>query len=233
MHNKIAVVTGANRGLGFETSRQLAARGYHVIMTARDAVKGQTAVQQLKNQKLDVEFHPLDVTNSQSIQTLANHIKKHHGKFHSLVNNAGVFSEPMDNASILKIAPDVIQKTFITNTMGPVMVAQALVPLMNDYGNIVNVSSGMGQLSDMNGFWPGYRISKTGLNAVTRILADELKSRHIKVNSVCPGWVRTDMGGADATRPVEQGAETIVWAATLDDKGPSGGFFRDKKSIPW
>lgn len=235
MHTRIAVVTGANRGLGLETSRQLAVLGYHVIMTARDATKGQAAAQQLKSRKLDVEFQPLDVTDAASIQALASYIKKHHGKIHTLVNNAGIFIEAMDTqgASILNTRPDVIQKTFATNTLGPLMLSQALAPLMQDYGNIVNVSSGMGQLSDMNGLWPGYRLSKTALNAVTRILAEELQSKHIKVNSVCPGWVRTDMGGAEATRPVEQGAETIVWAATLDDNGPSGGFFRDKQVIPW
>jgi NAD(P)-dependent dehydrogenase (short-subunit alcohol dehydrogenase family) len=113
------------------------------------------------------------------------------------------------------------------------MVSQALVPLMQGSGRVVDVSSGMGQLAEMNGGYPGYRLSKAALNALTRILADELKGTGVKVNSVCPGWVRTDMGGADAPRTPEQGAETIVWLATLPDDGPTGGFFRDRQPIPW
>jgi len=126
-----------------------------------------------------------------------------------------------------------IRTSLETNTFGALRVSQTLVPLMKGRGRVVNISSGMGQLSEMNGGWPGYRLSKTALNAITRILADELKDTQVKVNSICPGWVKTDMGGANAERSVEQGAETIVWAATLPDDGPSGGFFRDKQAIAW
>ncbi len=138
-------------------------------------------------------------------------------------------------ASIFQADASLLRETFETNTLGPLFVAIALVPLMrrNDYGRIVNVSSGMGQLSDMDGGYPGYRISKTALNAVTVILARELEDTNIKVNAVCPGWVRTDMGGASATRSPEEGADTIVWLATLPDDGPSGGFFRDRRPIDW
>ena len=129
--------------------------------------------------------------------------------------------------------PAIVRRTFETNTLGPLMVSQALIPLMQGSGRVVNVSSGMGQLAEMNGGYPGYRLSKAALNALTRILADELKGTGVKVNSVCPGWVRTDMGGADAPRTPKQGAETIVWLATLPDDGPTGGFFRDKQPIPW
>ncbi|HSS66369.1 MAG TPA: SDR family NAD(P)-dependent oxidoreductase, partial [Gammaproteobacteria bacterium] len=137
--------------------------------------------------------------------------------------------------SIFQAERELLRESFDVNTLGPLLVAKSLVPLMrrNDYGRIVNVSSGMGQLSDMDGGYPGYRISKTALNAVTVILARELEGTNIKANSVCPGWVRTDMGGDNAPRSPEQGADTIVWLATLPDDGPSGGFFRDRKRIAW
>jgi NAD(P)-dependent dehydrogenase (short-subunit alcohol dehydrogenase family) len=128
---------------------------------------------------------------------------------------------------------DLVRASMEANVYGPLRLCQKLVPLMRGKGRVVNLSSGMGQLAEMNGCCPGYRLSKTALNALTRILADELKDTRIKVNSVCPGWVRTDMGGPNADRHVEKGAETVVWLATLGDDGPSGGFFRDKQSIPW
>ncbi|MCB0419044.1 MAG: SDR family oxidoreductase, partial [Bdellovibrionales bacterium] len=131
------------------------------------------------------------------------------------------------------VPPKVVLKVFETNTLAPLRLCQALVPLMNAQGCIVNVSSGMGSLHDMGGSWPGYRISKAGLNALTRILAAELSTTGIRVNAVCPGWVRTSMGGSQATRSVEEGAETIVWAACLPADGQTGGFFRDKKAVPW
>ena len=130
---------------------------------------------------------------------------------------------------------DTLRRAMETNVYGPLLLCQALIPLMkkNNYGRIVNMSSGMGQLSDMNGFYPGYRVSKTSLNAITRILTDELLQSNILVNSMCPGWVKTDMGGAGATREVEEGADTAIWLATLPDNGPRGKFFRDRKEIPW
>lgn len=234
-HKQIAIVTGANRGLGFETSRQLAQRGYQVVMTSRSVEKGRAAAEKLKKEGLDVVYFPLEVTNPAHIRQLEHFIEKEFGRLDVLVNNAGVFLDPRDPAaaSLFNAEIDIIRDTFETNTLGPLMLAQALVPLMRGEGRVVNVSSGMGQLSEMNGGWPGYRLSKTALNAVTRILADELANTQIKVNSVCPGWVKTDMGGPDAERPVEQGAETIVWLATLPENGPSGGFFRDKQPIAW
>ena len=136
-------------------------------------------------------------------------------------------------ASVFNADIDTIRQAMETNTYGALRLAQALIPLMEGQGTVVNVSSGMGQLSDMNGCCPAYRLSKTALNAVTRILADELKDSGIKINSVCPGWVRTDMGGDNADRPVAEGAAGIVWAACLPEDGPSGGFFRDGQPIPW
>ena len=234
MVNKVAVVTGANRGMGFETARQLAKLGYQVIVTSRDREKGLAAVDTLLSEGLSVEYHQLDVDDPASIDTLANDLRDSHGRIDALVNNAGVLLEPIDaDASVFNADPETILRTFCTNALGPLLIAQALVPLMGGEGCIVNVTSGMGQLSDMNGGYPAYRLSKTALNAVTRIFADELKDTNIKVNSVCPGWVRTDMGGPHADKSIAQGVETTVWLATLGSDGPSGGFFRNKQPLPW
>lgn len=233
---QVAVVTGANRGLGFETCRQLAQQGLKVVLTSRDAAKGEAAANTLKQDGLGVVFHPLDVANGGSIQCLATFLNEEFGRLDVLVNNAGVFLDSSQTgASVFEAKHEVLRSSMETNAFGPLFVCQALVPLMltKDYGRIVNVSSGMGQLSEMNGLYPGYRLSKTALNALTRILADELKDTNILVNSVCPGWVRTDMGGGSAERSVEQGVETTVWLATLPTDGPRGGFFRDRKPIPW
>jgi NAD(P)-dependent dehydrogenase (short-subunit alcohol dehydrogenase family) len=235
---KIAVVTGANRGLGLETCRQLARMGLTVILTSRDRAKGEAAAEQLRADGLDVTFHPLDVTDAQSIERLGEFIVKEFGRIDVLVNNAGVFLDPIGGAdpsesSAFRADIDTLRATMETNLYGPLRLCQVLIPLMQGSGRVVNVSSGMGQLSEMNGGCPGYRFSKTALNALTRILADELQQTRIKVNSVCPGWVRTNLGGPNATRSVEEGAVTIVWLATLGDDGPSGGFFRDKEPIPW
>ena len=232
-NNKIAVVTGANRGIGIEICRQLARKGVKVILTSRDESKGKAAAAELHREGLDVAFHQLDVTDPDSVSRLAADLESERGRLDILINNAGVMPEHSEAASVFKADVDLVRLTLETNALGPLRVAQALIPLMRGEGRVVNVSSGMGQLAEMNGGWPGYRFSKTALNALTRILADELKETRIKVNSVCPGWVRTDMGGPGATRSVEQGAETPVWLALLPDDGPSGGFFRDKKPIPW
>jgi NAD(P)-dependent dehydrogenase (short-subunit alcohol dehydrogenase family) len=234
----LAVVTGGNRGLGLETCRQLAAKGIQVILTARSADKAETAARQLQTQGLDVRWQALDVSDIASVEALARFVREEFGRLDILVNNAGVFSDPFDStapgaSSIFKAEIDTLRAAMETNTYGALRVAQALIPLMNGRGTVVNVSSGMGQLSDMNGCCPGYRLSKTALNAVTRIFADELKDTRVKINSVCPGWVKTDMGGPNAERDVEQGAAGIVWAACLPDDGPSGGFFRDGQPIPW
>jgi NAD(P)-dependent dehydrogenase (short-subunit alcohol dehydrogenase family) len=233
---RIAVVTGAYRGLGLETCRQLAQLGYCVVLTARREADGQAAAEGLARQGLDVRFHLLDVTDAGSVQCLADDMKQAFGRIDCLVNNAGVFPDPepgTESASVFKADIEIIRQGLETNTLGALRVCQALIPLMGDHGCVVNVSSGMGQLSDMNGCCPAYRLSKTGLNALTRILADELQGTKIKVNSVCPGWVRTEMGGPSATLSVEDGARGIVWAATLPDDGPSGGFFRHGSPIPW
>ena len=237
MPNKpVAVVTGAYRGLGLETCRQLADKGYAVILTARQEQKGLAAAEALQGKGLEVRFHPLDVTDEGSIQRLADFIKSSFDRLAVLVNNAGIFPDTRTDSgrdSVFDASLDTVSAGLETNTLGPLRLCQILIPLMQGQGRVVNVSSGMGQLSDMNGCCPGYRLSKTALNAVTRIFADELRDTGVKINSVCPGWVRTDMGGAEAPLPVEEGARGIVWAATLPDDGPSGGFFRHAEPIPW
>jgi len=238
MSGKLAVVSGANRGMGLETARQLAQRGYRVVLTSRNPDRGQAARARLQQEGLDVDFQVLDVCDVGSIQALAQYIKKHYKKLDVLVNNAGVLLETLDtesnrNISAFQVSPETMLQTFRTNTLGPLLLVQALAPLMGNRGCIVNVSSGMGQLQGMNGSFAAYRVSKTGLNALTRILADELRHTRIKVNAVCPGWVRTDMGGEHAVKSVAKGVETTLWLATLPEDGPSGGFYRDMQPIPW
>jgi len=229
---KLAVVTGGNRGLGLETCRRLAQLGYTVILAARNPSAGEQAANALSADGLNVVYHHLDVTDLDTVHKLRNHIRATYDRLDVLVNNAGVFLDST-LASIMDASLKVMRTTLETNTLGAMTVAQCLIPLMYGNGRVVNVSSCMGQLDTMEGHWPAYRISKTALNALTRILADELSDTNVKVNSVCPGWVRTDMGGPNAERSVEEGADTIVWAATLPDDGPSGKFFRDREEIPW
>ncbi|MBL8258487.1 MAG: SDR family oxidoreductase [Candidatus Competibacteraceae bacterium] len=236
----VAVVTGANRGLGLETVRQLARRDIRVIVTCRNPSRGEAAFEKLVAEGLDVVFHALDVTSESSVAELGAFIHSRCGRVDMLVNNAGVYldshgTEDGGSASVFNASLETLSATLKTNLYGPLLLAQELVPLMKQqhYGRIVNVSSGMGQLSEMEGKSPAYRISKTALNALTRILAAETRGFNILVNSVCPGWVRTDMGGPNAEKTVEQGASGIVWAATLPDDGPSGGFFRDGQPISW
>jgi NAD(P)-dependent dehydrogenase (short-subunit alcohol dehydrogenase family) len=234
MDQPIAIVTGANRGIGLEISRQLATRGVRVVVTARSAAKAAGACQKLKGEGLDVAYQACDVTDVTAVQMLRDFIKKQYGAVHILVNNAGVMLDPKgSNAS--EISPDVLHNTMATNVYGPAMLCRALVPLMKEknYGRIVNVSSGLGQLSESGRGTPAYRISKTALNSLTRALAAELSDTNILVNAMCPGWVRSDMGGPNAPRSVEQGAQTAVWLATLKDDGPRGGFFRDQLALPW
>lgn len=232
---RVAVVTGANRGIGFEICRQLArCGGIRVVLTARNETKGKAAARDLCDEGLDVDFHKLDVASEREVKALAQYLADTYKRCDVLVNNAGIAVDPR-GSRVLDSKVAAYRETLETNTLGPLMLCQALAPLMKKhrYGRIVNVSSGMGQLSDMDVGSPAYRIAKTALNALTRTLAAELRGSGILVNSMCPGWVKTDMGGPGAPRTVEQGADTAVWLATLPDDGPSGGFFRDRKPISW
>jgi NAD(P)-dependent dehydrogenase (short-subunit alcohol dehydrogenase family) len=234
---RIAVVTGGNRGMGFETCRQLGRRGARVILTSRDAARGEAAAARLQGEGLDVRHHQLDVADDDGIARLAEFIRREFGRLDILVNNAGIVrgrDEPRERAMrTFEATPAGLREVLATNLIGPFLLCQALIPLMQGRGREVNVSSGMGQLSGMGSDFPAYRISKAGLNALTGIFASALQGTGIKVNAACPGWVRTDMGGANAARSVEQGVATTVWLATLPDDGPSGGLFRDKSPIPW
>jgi NAD(P)-dependent dehydrogenase (short-subunit alcohol dehydrogenase family) len=227
----VAVVTGANRGIGLEVARALARLGMRVVLGSRDAERGQAAAQTLMSEGLEVLPRPLDVTEQGSVDRLAAGIESELGRIDVVVNNAGVY--PAGRAR--DIDPSVVQATWEVNTLGAWRMAQAAVPLMlrRRSGRIVNVSSEAGSLLRMGAARPAYNVSKAALNAVTRVLAADLRGTGILVNSVCPGWVATEMGGASAPRTVEQGAASVLWAVTLPDDGPSGGFFRDGTPLPW
>jgi NAD(P)-dependent dehydrogenase (short-subunit alcohol dehydrogenase family) len=230
----IAVVTGGNKGIGYEICRQLARRGARVVLTARDVRRGERAVKALQCLRLNVIFHPLDVDRLGEIEALARYMQTTHGRCDILVNNAGIAVDRY-SMSVLATPLTLFRDTLATNFYGPLLLCQSLVPLMlkRRYGRVVNVSSGMGQLEDMQDGNAAYRVSKTALNALTRMVAHATQGKGVLANAVCPGWVRTSMGGPHAARGVEKGAETAVWLASLPENGPTGGFFRDKQPIPW
>jgi NAD(P)-dependent dehydrogenase (short-subunit alcohol dehydrogenase family) len=233
---RVALVTGANRGIGLEIARELARRGIKVALGSRDVAKGEAAAAALKAQGLDVAVVRLDVTEEGAAARAVAEVEKLLGAVDVLVNNGAVLLDDGGfEGSLLDLGGDVLRRTMETNVAGPLRMLQAVVPGMRErrYGRIVNLSSGAGQLADMRSGFPAYRMSKAALNALTRIAATELKDVNIKVNAACPGWVRTDMGGPEADRSVEEGADTPVWLATLADDGPTSGFFRDRKPIPW
>jgi len=230
---RVALVSGGNRGIGRDVVRQLGERGIAVVLGSRDVTRGEEVAADLQTKGLRVVAKQLDVRDETSVGRLADELEEEFKRLDILVNNAGIADPWRGTAEEADF--DAVKDVLETNLFGAWRLAKAVIPLMrrNGYGRIVNLSSGMGQLSDMGGHSPGYRMSKTGLNALTRMLASELAGENILVNSVCPGWVRTDMGGSGARRSVEEGADTPVWLATLPDGGPSGGFFRDRKPIRW
>ena len=238
MKQQIALITGSNRGIGFEIAKQLAMKNIEVILTSRNSDNGEAAVRKLARDSVKkVMAMELDVSNQVSVDNLLDKVQKTFGRLDILVNNAAIL---IDREEVVASDADLetVKATLETNLIGAWRMCKAFVPLMkkNGYGRIVNVSSGSGQFEYMatsGGYWPAYSVSKASLNALTVMLASELKGTNILVNAVCPGWVRTDMGGSNATRSVEEGAATPVWLATLADGGPTGHNYYDKKQISW
>ena len=227
---KIALVTGANRGIGLEVARQLAARDFMVFAGSRESDPHDDLIAELGE---NARVLHLDVADEASIWDAAAEAAKLVDRLDVLVNNAGILADEHD--TILTVSPETVLRTLTTNTLGPLLTAQAFASLLakSRVPRIINVSSGAGQLHDMENWAPAYSISKSALNAVTRQLAAELAPRGFAVNSVCPGWVRTDMGGAAATRSVAEGADTIVWLATEAPQTLTGRFLRDRQPIQW
>jgi NAD(P)-dependent dehydrogenase (short-subunit alcohol dehydrogenase family) len=228
---RIALVTGANKGIGFEVARDLARKRFHVFLGARDEKAGRAAEEKLRKEG-EVTFLKIDIANRESVAQAAEEFSRQADRLDALVNNAGILLD--DDKDVLTIAPKIFETTLRTNTLGPLLVSQAFVPLLKKSAapRIVNVSSGGGQLADgADGWAPAYCISKTALNGVTVQLAAALPK--FAVNSVCPGWVRTDMGGSNATRSVAEGAAGIVWLAADAPQEETGKFWRDRKVIPW
>jgi NAD(P)-dependent dehydrogenase (short-subunit alcohol dehydrogenase family) len=230
---RVALVTGANRGIGLEIARQLARRGLMVVVGARDAESGEAAAADIGK---TVAAEVLDVTEAAGSERAVRSIGDRFGRLDVLVNNAGILIDAGTSASTVSL--DVVAKTLETNLLGAWRLSQAAIPHMRrgGYGRIVNVSSAMGTLGDLErsgGSWPAYRLSKAALDALTILLASELRGENILVNAAIPGWVRTRMGGSAAPRSVEEGADTAVWLATLPDDGPSGRLFEDRKPLDW
>ena len=227
---KTALVTGANKGIGLEVVRQLLNRNFNVILTARNRDKGLRAIEKLKNRDEKLLFVQMDVGNEDSIKKAAKEVQSKNIKIDLIVNNAGVL---LDSESINEVSSEKILTTFRVNTLGPILVIQNFLPIMNKNGRIINVSSGLGAFSEMSSYAPVYSISKSALNAITKQFSFSLVENNISVNSVSPGWVKTDMGGSNAARTVQKGAETIVWLAEEAPHNLTGKFFRDKKEMDW
>ncbi|PYQ48650.1 MAG: short-chain dehydrogenase [Acidobacteria bacterium] len=230
METTIALVTGSSRGIGHEVARQLAARGYRIIVTSRKTDAAGKAAAKIGPTAL---AHALDTSDPKSIDAIGQFVEKEVGRLDVLVNNAAILLD--EGKNIVDVEPREFEETWRANTLGPFLMTRRLAPLLrkSGHGRIVNVSSGAGQLSSMSSYAPSYSMSKAALNAITILFANGLRRDHILVNCADPGWVRTDMGGRGAPRSVEQGADTIVWLATLPDDGPTGGFFHDRKKIAW
>ena len=228
---RVVLVTGANRGIGRELARQLASRGDTVVLTARDLAKAERAAAALPDHQ-DVLARHLDVTNPASIQQVAADLTSRHGRLDVLVNNAAIHYDTWQQASTADLR--VVREALEVNVLGAWRTSLTLLPLLraSGQGRIVNVSSEAGSLASMDGGTPAYTVSKAALNALTRMLASELRRDRIIVNAVCPGWVATDMGGPGG-RPVTEGAASVLWAVDLPNDGPTGGFYRDGRPVPW
>jgi NAD(P)-dependent dehydrogenase (short-subunit alcohol dehydrogenase family) len=230
---RVAVVTGANRGIGREVARQLAVRGDVVVLGSRDPAKGEAAAAALAAGGITLLPRQLDVTDPATLDRIAEELAAGHGRLDVLVNNAAILYDTWQHAADADL--DVVRRAFDTNLLGAWRAVQAFLPLLraSGHGRVVNVSSEAGSLDGMtSGIAPAYNASKAALNALTRMLAADLRRDRILVNAVCPGWVATDMGGRGG-RPVAEGAASVLWAADLPDAGPTGGFFRDGHPVPW
>jgi NAD(P)-dependent dehydrogenase (short-subunit alcohol dehydrogenase family) len=228
----IALVTGANRGIGLELVRQLGQRGFTTVLGSRDPENGRAAAEGLAVDGIDVVARRLDVDDADSVRELAAELDSEFGRLDVLVNNAAILYDTWQRGVDADL--EVVRQALETNVLGAWRTTQACLPLLgrSSHGRIVNVSSGSGSLSGMGAGTPAYSVSKAALNALTRILAAELRGDGILVNSACPGWVATDMGGPGG-RPVEDGAASVMWAVLLPDDGPTGGFFRDGRPVDW
>ncbi|MFF5501132.1 SDR family oxidoreductase [Streptomyces roseolus] len=230
----VALVTGGNRGIGRETARQLAGLGHTVLLSARRSEDAERAAAEPVAPGGSGTLLPcrLDVTDTDSVRALARRVEEEFGRLDVLVNNAAVNYDTARRAASVDL--DEVRRTLETNLFGAWRTTQEFLPLLrrSPHARVVNVSSESGSLEGMSGGTPAYGVSKAALNALTRKLADELRADRILVNAVCPGWIATDMGGPGGA-PVDQGATRVVWAATLPDSGPTGGFFRDGEPLPW
>jgi NAD(P)-dependent dehydrogenase (short-subunit alcohol dehydrogenase family) len=226
---RTALVTGGNRGIGLEACRQLAGAGMNVVLAARDPERGEQAAQELRDEGLDVAYERLDVADSLSVEECARRLADAGTEVDALVNNAGVYP----TEGVFSVSEEAFEMALEVNTLGPFRTCRAFVPMMlqRGYGRVVNVSSGGGSFGE--GLGPAaYAVSKVALNALTVKVSQAVRG-DVKVNAMCPGWVRTDMGGSGAPRSTEEAADTLVWLATLSEDGPNGGFFRDREPIPW
>jgi NAD(P)-dependent dehydrogenase (short-subunit alcohol dehydrogenase family) len=228
---RVVLVTGANRGIGQELARQLALRGDDVVLTARDLGKAERTAAALPGRER-VLVRRLDVTDPASVEEVAAELDRRYGRLDVLVNNAAVHYDTWQRASTADL--QVVREALEVNLLGAWQASLILLPLLraSGHGRIVNVSSEAGSLASMDGGPPAYNVSKAALNAFTRMLAGELRRDRILVNAVCPGWVATDMGGPGG-RPVAEGAASVLWAVDLPDDGPTGGFYRDGRPVPW
>ncbi len=230
-NKKLILVTGANKGIGFEIVRQLAARSYSVILTSRDEAKGMNALAQLKKQNLSVDYVQMDINSEESMRQAFNKVNASFGKLDVLINNAAILLK--EDQSLLNNDVSILKQTIDSNAYAQLMVTKIFTPIISTGGRIIMTSSDGGSMSNSVGGWsPAYCVSKSFLNAITRHLAYELSGRNISVNAFDPGWVKTDMGGRSAPGSVEEGADTAVWLTTADRIG-TGKFFRSRKEIEW